>query len=358
MRAEARANSTSVPSESGSFLKAFVPFESCRSAYTGEVKNLPGLRDRIVGSLLCGALGEAAAGPSHGTAFGAATQLTLYTADGLTEALEWANDGVAADEAACIWLAYLRWLGTQGESTPSSAPAPPPRWIDGQPALRHRRDPDRTTLGSLSSGEMGTRQRPLGSNDDGAGALQRSAPFGLLANVPESMLERLALDAAAITHGSSVAQNAAAVFAGLVHQLALKEHPLPRAVEAAAGHAASLGEESLSERLLGLSAGSPAAASPAVEVSGSSDDAAALLCRAVQLVMSFPDTDATAHVSGILDALGRLERPDVGVVGSVAGNLLGALHGSGAVPAGAVDRLEGTGVVIELADRLAAATGA
>ena len=40
--------------------------------------------------------------------------MTLYTADGLLEALEWANDGVAPDINACLWLAYLRWLGTQG----------------------------------------------------------------------------------------------------------------------------------------------------------------------------------------------------------------------------------------------------
>ncbi|MFW0181823.1 ADP-ribosylglycohydrolase family protein, partial [Rothia sp. P5766] len=32
------------------------------------------------------------------------TQLTLATLDGLTEVLEWNNEGQAADELACIWL--------------------------------------------------------------------------------------------------------------------------------------------------------------------------------------------------------------------------------------------------------------
>ena len=66
--------------------------------------------------------------------------MTLYTVDGLVEALEWANSGVGADANACLWLAYLRWLDTQGEPAPSGS-RPQPRWIDAQQVLRHRRAP-------------------------------------------------------------------------------------------------------------------------------------------------------------------------------------------------------------------------
>ena len=38
------------------------------------------------------------------------TQLTCFTLDALTEVLEWNNEGAAADELACLWLAYLRWF--------------------------------------------------------------------------------------------------------------------------------------------------------------------------------------------------------------------------------------------------------
>ena len=62
-----------------------------------------------------------------GSHFSDDTQMTLYTVDGLVEALEWANDGVAADEIACLWLAYLRWLATQDVAVSSSAPVPQPR---------------------------------------------------------------------------------------------------------------------------------------------------------------------------------------------------------------------------------------
>ena len=59
-----------------------------------------------------------------GSHFSDDTQLTLYTVDGLLEALEWANSGVAADINACLWLAYLRWLGTQGVAGAGVGPVP------------------------------------------------------------------------------------------------------------------------------------------------------------------------------------------------------------------------------------------
>src|SRR5687767_8071136 len=125
----------------------------------------PSLKSRIHGCLLGGALGDslgyavefdsidrirARFGASGLTGFEALagtspfsddTQMTLYTVDGLVEALEWANSGVGADANACLWLAYLRWLATQGETAPAAAPVPQPRWIDGQPVLHQRRHP-------------------------------------------------------------------------------------------------------------------------------------------------------------------------------------------------------------------------
>ncbi|MUK02002.1 hypothetical protein GM708_08690 [Vibrio cholerae] len=101
--------------------------------------------DRVLGCLLGTMAGDAygllsAAGDDpraaledpEDVAVSEATHLTLYTVDGLIEALEWANDGVAADETACLWLAYLRWLGRQGEHLPPRAPAPPARWLTGR----------------------------------------------------------------------------------------------------------------------------------------------------------------------------------------------------------------------------------
>ncbi len=324
-----------------------------RNAYTGSVTHSAGtsipLRSRITGALLGGALGEAAAESPEGSAFADATQLTLYTVDGMTEALEWANDGVAADETACLWLAYLRWLGTQGETPPSSAPAPPARWIDGQEVLHRRRHPDGTSVRALRSGEMGSRQRPLEPDDDGPGALQRSAPFGLVANVPGAMIEKLTLDAAAITHGNSAAQLPAAVYSALIHAIAVQESALAEAVDASAEHAATLGASALSERLRSIGTASPAR--PA-------NDAGGVLCEAVRLVLATASDDGAASVEALLAAAAAQEGPGATGVGSVAGSIAGALYGRASLPRAACERLEGTDVIEELAGRFATAMGA
>lgn len=307
------------------------------------------LRSRIAGSLLGCALGEAAAGSAGGSAFADATQLTLYTADGLTEALEWANDGVSADETACLWLAYLRWLGTQGEAPPSSAPAPPGRWIDRQDVLHRRRHPDAATVRALRSGDMGTRQRPVERDDDGPGALKRSAPFGLVANVPPAMIEKLTLDAAAITHGNPSAQVPAAVLAGLVSVIAGGTSSLADAVATAAEQAAALGSGNLSARLRDPEAAAPAAA-------GSS--AADVLCDGIRLVLSTANDDGEASFRALLAAAAQQEGPAAAAVGAVAGAISGALHGRESLPSAACEALEGADVVEEVAGRFASVMGA
>ena len=82
------------------------------------------------------------------------TQLTCFTLDGLTEVLEWNNEGAAADELACLWLAYLRWFRGIGEVLPESAPFSLDREIDGSAELTARRGPGAATLRALGSGEM------------------------------------------------------------------------------------------------------------------------------------------------------------------------------------------------------------
>ncbi|WP_432394146.1 hypothetical protein ACRQ5B_12055 [Pseudarthrobacter sp. L19] len=115
-----------------------------------EHPTVPSHESRIHGCLLGGALGDAL-GSSGGSAaerdgtgvLSGRARMTLYTVDGLLEALEWANSGVAADANACLWLAYLRWLGTQGMSLPEAAPFQPPRWIDAHGLPRESRSPIR-----------------------------------------------------------------------------------------------------------------------------------------------------------------------------------------------------------------------
>ena len=145
--------------------------------------------------------------------------MTLYTADGLLEALEWANDGVAADLNACLWLAYLRWLGNQGVAAPASAPVQPPRWIDAQDVLKSRRSPGNACLSGLATGEMGTVQRPVNPEAKGCGTVMRSAPFGLIPHLEPESVYKLSADAASLTHGHPSARQSAGVFSLLIHDV-------------------------------------------------------------------------------------------------------------------------------------------
>ncbi|MCW1250232.1 ADP-ribosylglycohydrolase family protein [Acaricomes phytoseiuli] len=190
-----------------------------------ENQDLAGIRHRY-GSAGLQEPGDAGL-PAH---FSDDTQLTLYTADALTELLEWARQGVSADPAATVWLAYLRWLRSQGEDLPETAPQPLPRDIDRIPALRYRRNPGKACLESLRTGEMGTRNRPLLPQAKGSGSLMRSAPFGLVPFFDETIIASLSSDAAVLTHGHPSTWQASAGFSLLIHWLAADRRPLREAV--------------------------------------------------------------------------------------------------------------------------------
>lgn len=177
----------------------------------------------LLGSALGDAVAEAGADALDGSgatdtsagpplALSGTTQLVLYTLDGLLEAVEWANVGQPADETACLWLAYLRWLRTQDHPWPDNAPSPLPRWIDAEAALAVTRRPDAQTLAALSTGAMGEVERPVVPGAMGPGAMSRSVAFGLLP-VGWKSLTTLTVNGAAITHGHPEAQVAAVAYA-------------------------------------------------------------------------------------------------------------------------------------------------
>ncbi|MHA7281832.1 ADP-ribosylglycohydrolase family protein [Arthrobacter sp. TMS2-4] len=314
----------------------------------------PAYEDRVLGCLLgtmagdvYGLLAVAGDDPLHALddpsdlAVSDATQLTLYTVDGLTDALEWANDGVAADETACLWLAYLRWLTRQGEHLPARAPAPPPRWLDRQEGLLPVRAPDADTVRALLTGEMGTRARPLNPDAEGAGALMRSAPFGLVPRIPASLVERLTVEAAALTHGSAAARATAARYSGIVRSLAIDGLPLD---EAAA--------------LKGVADSAPAHRTPA-ERTGAATTATATLEVALHAARvgaaSASPREQFALALASASATGRSDASTV-VAASLAGGIIGALHGTAALPAAYLDAPGAADVVRSMARTLLRAT--
>jgi ADP-ribosylglycohydrolase len=334
---------------------------------------MPSTASRIHGCLLGAAAAEAAAlaeryhsagqhsADDGGLRLGAAGQLSLYTADALAQVLEWANDGVYADQAACVWLAFLRWAGGQGVALPSSAPPITERWIDAEPAAR-RRLPDRPAwVGSLASGEMGSAARPLGAEYDDGGAAARSAPFGLIQGTPPAAVVSMALDGAALTHGDPAAIQAAAAVALIVREL-VAGSAVSDAAEAARAVLAT--RRAPSDDVLAALDVTPEEgarledASPAARALAAGLSAAIIAERtAGPAERNERDERNESKQYSFEDAVERAA--DSGPeAAAIAGAILGTLWGNDAVPDALTRRLEGIDIAARLAAELAEASGA
>lgn len=312
-----------------------------------------------------------------GSHFSDDTQLTLYTVDGLLEALEWANSGVGADTNACLWLAYLRWLGTQGVPVPDAAPFQPPRWIDSHAVLKHRRSPGNACLSGLATGEMGTFYRPVNPDSKGCGTVMRSAPFGLIPYIEAAAVYKLSADAASLTHGQPAARQGAGVFSLLIHALTAG-HGLREAAEfglreLGAGHLRK-GEEPDPDLIARLQAalrlaGTGARLAPeelVAELGGGWVAEEALAVALYAVLATAPDgaagptaaaVDPQAHFRAAI-TLAVNHSGDSDSTGSIAGNILGTFYGEDCLPAQWLAALEAPDVIRGMASRLAAVTGA
>ncbi len=263
--------------------------------------------DRVFGVLLAAADGATHA--RDGQEPGESETLALYLLDGLLEALEWAQQGVASDEAACMWLGGLRWYKLVTGSFPEDSPRPLPRWIDEAFAGSGNFAPgDTQNLLALANPDMATVGRPAFREADSAGVLTRAALVALLPRVDEDTTRRIAVDASALTHGSPAAHRAAGQ-AALVIRAALESGtdsiptwaPLVADLGGEAGAALQLAVGFVAE---GLALTDPKAAYDCVfEALGEEPDTdtaafAAMLLAAVQ------GTDAVAHrPASVLDAV-------------------------------------------------------
>lgn len=214
------------------------------------------IQDRIRGSLIGGAIGDAlgypvefiysfegiqalygergitrldtrhkyVAGKSSGKAFVSDdTQMTLFTANGLLNAVKF---GIEPKYAIC--RAYLEWLGTQTGQHKEKAEC----WIRDIPELNHRRAPGNTCITSLTDIQRG--REPI-NNSKGCGGVMRIAPIPLYAVVDGRMeildADRLAGDAAEITHQHPLGFIPAALMSHVIFRLAVDENPSRNAMK-------------------------------------------------------------------------------------------------------------------------------
>lgn len=145
------------------------------------------------------------------------TQMTLFTANGLLNA---PILGIEPKFAIC--RAYLEWLETQTGQHKGKAEC----WIRDIPELNCRRAPGNTCITSLRDIKKG--RDPI-NNSKGCGGVMRVAPVPLYAAVDNRMsvtdAALLAGDAAEITHQNPLGFIPAALVSHVIYRLMLDEAP-------------------------------------------------------------------------------------------------------------------------------------
>ncbi|MFE9257831.1 ADP-ribosylglycohydrolase family protein [Streptomyces sp. NPDC006879] len=330
-------------------------------------------RSRVRGTLLGGAIGDALGTPvrglsldaireehgpngltgpalAHGRrgAISSATQLTLFTVDGLIRAQVRKDTGVWHPPTD-LHHAYRRWSATQHEWGPDERRTDN-GWLAQQEWLYARRDPDRASLTGLRDEARGTLQSPKNPHARDAGAAVRSAPFGLLVGWEPDLVLQLAVECAVHSHGHPEAMLTAGAFAVVLHGLA-RGDDMDVSVQRALG---ALGRrpghqpvtDALQQALGAVRAGMPSAAR--VEALRDSSAEAAPGALAVAVYCALVSEDVRQGLRLAVNHSGNSA-----ATGALCGALLGALHGETALPPAWLAELEGRGTVLEIADDFA-----
>lgn len=304
----------------------------------------PQWRGRVAGCLLGGAVGDAFGWPVEFDSLSAIrarhgagglrepvlasgrlevtddTQMTLFTAAGILEALE---RGEASDEAILesVRNATLDWYRTQSREAPrAQAPG-----LLGMAELWARRAPGNTCLSACAAGATGTSAAPL-NDSKGCGGVMRTAPFGLVRAFSPRRAFSLAARAAAQTHGHPSGYLPAGAIAATVRLLA-DGVPLAQAAAEARGIASAW--DGAGETLAALDAALsvPAGRRP--------EDLAPLGLGWVGEEALALGLFAALHARDFREAvtLAANHDGDSDSTASIAGQLWGAAHGAGGIPA-------------------------
>jgi len=288
------------------------------------------------------------------------TQMGLFTAEGLLQAhCKRKTIGGVAEYAESVYQAYLRWLKTQDLSPiRSDCQVDLNSWLFEVPELHHRRSPGGTCIESLSSGKMGTFQKLL-NNSKGCGGVMRAAPVGLFfaspgLEIPQGEREELAFkvgcEICAITHSHPTGWLAGGALALIVCRLVLGDS-LPKAIsksrthlECWPNHEECLAAIDMAVRLWEDKTVQPSPLAVARLGEGWIAEEAlsiGLYCALVgQKNFAYGVRLAVNH-SGDSDS-----------TGSIAGNILGVLHGKGGLPIHWLRHLELVNVIEEVAGDL------
>ncbi|MFB0629927.1 ADP-ribosylglycohydrolase family protein [Streptomyces sp. AB3(2024)] len=330
------------------------------------------VRGTLLGSALGDALGAPLAGPSlhsvheaHGPAgltapapahgrrstVTAATQLTLFTVDGLIRAHVRRDTG-AWHPPTDVHRAYRRWAATQHDWGPDER-REDNGWLANEEWLYARRAPERACLTGFADDTLATLDTPKNPTARDAAATVRSAPFGLLVGWESALVLQLAVECAVQSHGHPTAYLSAGAFAVIVHGLTRGESldtALRRALAlltALPGHQPVT--DALRRAVAAVTRGTPGpAAVEALSPGDGSGGPGAEDTLAIAVYCALVAEDVPHGLRLAVNAGG-----DSAAAGALCGALLGALHGETALPAAWLAALEGRATLLELADDFA-----
>jgi ADP-ribosylglycohydrolase len=278
------------------------------------------------------------------------TQMTLFTAEGLLRAAVRAQTKGICRVPSVVCHAYLRWLQTQGIEPAFPLPAGPPGLLTGIPDLHAQRAPGNTCIEALRSMKE-IRGEAAANTSKGCGGIMRVAPVGVWgARDGRGAVEpsfRLAMEIAALTHGHPTGALAAGTFAALVAQLMVGtavRGALPAVISELQRYP-DCGETLAALKGAIRAADQGQASAEAVERIGRGWVAEEALAIAVYCALV-----ATAFEDGVLLAVNHSGDSDS--TGSLAGNLLGVLHGEEKIPKRWLDRLELRNLISRVAEDL------
>ena len=284
------------------------------------------------------------------------TQMTLFTATGLLfGTTRGMTRGIMGSYADYIRFSYKEWYLTQ------TARYPLPEgyhfsWLINIPELFSRRAPGNTCMSALASEKDGTLEAPI-NHSKGCGGVMRVAPVGLYFSgnqIPIEESDRIAAEAAAITHGHDLGWLPAAVLAHIVRVLAEAEKPsileavhdamdtLPK-VFPEAKHLEEF--QSFMQRAVDLSQ-SGKADRDAIHILGEGWVGDEALAIAVYCALKYQNDMEKALIAAVN------HKGDSDSTGAITGNILGAALGIDAIPKKFLDYLELKDTILELADDL------
>jgi ADP-ribosylglycohydrolase len=203
-----------------------VSYEEKNIEYNNDIADR---KNRIVGSLIGGAIGDALGYQiefkrnvqekevvkykNDKGIISDDTQMTLFTANGLIwRETRGAMRGIALLPSDAVYESYLDWLDTQNNTNNHDKKI---SWIKDIKELNVPRAPGNTCISALSSGKKGTIENPI-NNSKGCGGIMRVAPLGLYMRNPE-YAGKYAAEVSAITHGHPLANIPSYVFATMIY---------------------------------------------------------------------------------------------------------------------------------------------